>query len=245
MITDREKTVKEITAGLKARHIYGIIIGSTILGMASCTAGISAANIILQTNFILGIIFAVFSLLAIIWIRLIISIFLKKKAEKITDQMIQFEKATQEKAINLFQKNCYYISTASIHGGGAIAAYPSEKKFAFITGELYKNNFKKIVLDTTDIRRVQAIQPGVTTFEYVSGGDSLARLHAAEKNVQEAMRQTAETGLHVETSNLEHREMFFNMDFDDAKAWILIFEKMRDGNLEFPEKPTAYPFIKE
>lgn len=63
----------------------------------------------------------------------------------------------------------------------------------------------------------------------------------AFRNAQSAQAAGITTGLYLELDDVMNPEIFVRMDFEDAKRWFLLLEKLENGTLDKQQPAMFYP----
>jgi len=93
------------------------------------------------------------------------------------------------------------------------------------------------------LRYYRAHAPGYTTVEtngpaVTQGADALID---GFRNAKSKAAADLTTGLYLELDDVMNPEIFVRMDFEDAKKWFLLFEKLCNGTLEKQQPAMFYP----
>lgn len=246
MIADNEKNVEKISLVIGAKYFGRALLLIIPLSMASCGGGLVGGVLLIadQKHILIqamGCLLILFGLTSVIWLNRIFERMMKIPARKALKKLISFERAAADLAISIAGNNCYYNAAYN----GAIAVDAHSKKMAIAVGQFKKESghaFEEIVLTPGEVTDWSAIKGGAT-FQSVANAGPFTTLAVRRGNLQELAHQGANTGLLLRTTNLSYTEIIINLEFDEAKAWVMVLDKFNKGNLEVPSRPTVYPFV--
>jgi len=231
MLEDNKENIEATGRWIHKNYIGPIVVLLAPISMASCYGGVAGGGIMLMEKGILikalGAIILLMGLSSIFWLLGFSYKLMKTPGRKLLRNMISFEQEAARRACNLAQGACYYNATTGemrLKYGGAIAINPLDSRIAIVTGK-FKNGskpaFTELLLSPAEIIGASVVQ---------------------EAERMERGVPIENTGLLLRTTNLQHHEIFINFDPEDAKPWLLLFEKIKTGTLEVPNHSIAFPF---
>jgi hypothetical protein len=119
------------------------------------------------------------------------------------------------------------------------------KKIAIVFGQMTTNADAKtrlITLNAGELRSWSAEKPGSSVLNLIGSGHTTGEMMGAlNHNVRQSTQQAVGTGLRLVTENLDATEIFLNFDFEIAKSWVVLLDKLASGRLEVPTSPTEFP----
>ncbi len=174
-------------------------------------------------------------------------------ADKSLSRMLRIENAVKDRLLGTPAAASYFTADATNTPCG-IAVDPAAGTLTAVTwvGPYTKQRletladdcFKTQVFASAEILEWKSVQPGVSLHELVG---SVA--HQRSEDIMAVNRQNARamreqrngTGLFLETDRFNAQEVFLNMNYSDAKQWMLLLKKFSDRTLPAITEPTPFP----
>lgn len=89
------------------------------------------------------------------------------------------------------------------------------------------------------IRRYRAEKPGHTSYETASI-DPMHQSFAYAQSAMSGAQAWRNTGLVLELDDLMRPELFVRMEFESARRWFMVFDKLSEGTLEQQRAPFRF-----
>lgn len=159
-------------------------------------------------------------------------IYLLRKANRYRHEMVKATKLGDTDYYYCTEVNSIAISTQS----RAISILKSKRMLKTPSDVRLNFSIDKVL-------RYRAHAPGYSTVEtqgsVLSGGVNAA--FDGMRNTLSKATASKDTGLYLELDDVMNPEIFVRMDFEDAKKWFLLFDKLGKGSLDKQPFAMFYP----